>query len=80
MGPSEATRAHLDLGSQVSIAAHFQVFQLGADGFDDAVNELALTLQELGLKHETFITPIPGQAIELIGSFNRNYGLMGIEK
>ncbi len=46
MGPAEAVRAHLDLGAQTSIAGHFQVFHLGTDGFDDAVNELALTLKE----------------------------------
>ena len=69
MGPAEAVQAHLDLGAQVSIAAHFQVFQLGADGFDDAVNELASTLQERDLKPETFIAPIPGQAIELTTPF-----------
>ena len=65
MGPAEAVQAHLDLGAQVSIAGHFQVFQLGTDGFDDAVNELASTLKERDLQPDTFITPIPGTAIEL---------------
>ena len=66
MGPAEAVRAHLDLGARFSIAAHFQVFQLGADGFDDAVTELALTLRERDLKPESFIIPIFGRAIETI--------------
>ena len=35
---------------RLSIAAHFQVFQLGADGFDDAVNELTSILKERDLK------------------------------
>jgi L-ascorbate metabolism protein UlaG (beta-lactamase superfamily) len=69
MGPAEAIQAHLDLGAQLGIASHFQVFQLGADGFDDAVNELASTLQERNLKPESFIIPIHGQAIEPTTSF-----------
>ncbi len=32
----QIVQAQLDLGAQLSIAAHFQVFQLGADGYDDA--------------------------------------------
>jgi hypothetical protein len=64
----------LDLGAQVSIAAHFQVFQLGADGYDDAVNELALTLRERDLKDVTFIAPPPGQTIELTTPAMKSYG------
>ena len=52
MGPSEAVQAHMDLKAHLSIAAHFQVFQLGWDGFDDAVNELASALKEWDLKPE----------------------------
>jgi L-ascorbate metabolism protein UlaG (beta-lactamase superfamily) len=80
MGPAEAIQAHLDLGAQLSIAAHFQVFQLGADGFVDAVNELASTLQERDLKPETFITPTPGQAIEPATPFKGAHGLVSLEK
>jgi L-ascorbate metabolism protein UlaG (beta-lactamase superfamily) len=65
IGPAEAVQAHLDLGAPVSIAAHFQVFQLGADGFDDAVNDLASTLKERNLKPDAFIAPMPGIAIVL---------------
>lgn len=65
MGPAEAVQAHLDLGAQMSLAAHFQVFQLGTDGFDEAVNELALALKERDLPSETFIAPIPGRAVEV---------------
>jgi L-ascorbate metabolism protein UlaG (beta-lactamase superfamily) len=74
MGPAEAVQAHLDLGAQVSIAAHFQVFQLGADGYEDAVNELALTLRERDLKDATFIAPPPGQTIELTAPARKSYG------
>lgn len=65
MGPAEAIAAHMDLGAEVSIAAHFRVFQLGVDGFDDAVNELASTLKERNLNPDAFIAPVPGQAIQL---------------
>ena len=34
MGPADAVQAHLDLGAKISIAAHFQVFQLGIDGYE----------------------------------------------
>jgi L-ascorbate metabolism protein UlaG (beta-lactamase superfamily) len=65
MGPVEAVQAHRDLNAQVSIAAHFQVFQLGSDGFDDAVNELSAVLKEQNLHHEAFVAPEPGQSLEL---------------
>jgi L-ascorbate metabolism protein UlaG (beta-lactamase superfamily) len=65
MGPLEAIPAHKDLNAQVSIAAHFQVFQLGSDGFDDAVNGLSAALKEHNLDHGTFITPEPGQSLNL---------------
>ncbi|HAJ26454.1 MAG TPA: hypothetical protein DCG53_04285 [Syntrophus sp. (in: bacteria)] len=63
MGPVEAVKAHLDLGEPFTIAAHFQVFRLGIEGFDDAVTILASTLKEHNLKPDTFIAPVFGQAI-----------------
>lgn len=68
MSPAQAIGAHRDLGSELSIAAHFQVFQLGADGFDDAVCELALALKKDNLPPEAFVAVIPGQAISAPGS------------
>jgi L-ascorbate metabolism protein UlaG (beta-lactamase superfamily) len=65
MGPLEAIPAHKDLNAQVSIAAHFQVFQLGPDGFDDALNELSTTLEEHNLSHDAFVALQPGQSLEL---------------
>lgn len=70
MRPREAVQAHLDLGAQVSIAAHFQVFQLGSDGFDDAHQELADTLKKRNMKSDAFIAVNPGQGHELITSLN----------
>jgi L-ascorbate metabolism protein UlaG (beta-lactamase superfamily) len=65
MGPAEAVKAHMDLGTTVSIAAHFQVFQLGFDGFNDAVDVLASSLTEHNLKPDAFVAPMFGQAINL---------------
>jgi L-ascorbate metabolism protein UlaG (beta-lactamase superfamily) len=66
MGPAEAVQAHLDLGAQVSIAAHFQVFQLGPDGFDEAVKELASTLEKRNLNPDDFLALNPGQSREWV--------------
>jgi hypothetical protein len=63
MGPAEAVEAHLDLGAQTSVAAHFQVFQLGSDGFDDAVTELASMLKVRDLKPDAFVAPLPGRTV-----------------
>jgi len=63
MGPVEAVKAHLDLGAPFTIAAHYQVFRLGMEGFDDAVTVLASTLKEHNLKPDTFVAPVLGQAI-----------------
>jgi L-ascorbate metabolism protein UlaG (beta-lactamase superfamily) len=65
MGPREAVRAHRDLGTEVSLAAHFQIFQLGMEGFEDAVNELTLALKEDQLQADRFIAPLPGHTLEM---------------
>ena len=66
MGPAEAVLAHLDLGAPFTIAAHFQVFRLGMEGFDDAVDELASALKEHNLKPDAFIAPVFGKAIKIM--------------
>jgi L-ascorbate metabolism protein UlaG (beta-lactamase superfamily) len=66
MRPREAVQAHLDLGAPVSVAAHFQVFQLGPDGFDDAVQELAATLKKGDLNPDAFIALKLGQSQEWV--------------
>jgi L-ascorbate metabolism protein UlaG (beta-lactamase superfamily) len=65
MGPADAVQAHLDLGTLVSIAAHYQVFQLGFDGFNDAVDELVASLKEHHLKPDAFVAPTFGQTIHI---------------
>jgi len=63
MGPEEAVIAHLDLGKPFTIAAHFQAFRLGMEGFDDAGTVLASSLKEHNLKPDNFVVPVLGQAI-----------------
>jgi L-ascorbate metabolism protein UlaG (beta-lactamase superfamily) len=63
MGPVEAVKAHLDLGAPFTVAAHFQAFRLGMEGFDDPATLLASTLAENHLKPDTFVVPVLGQAI-----------------
>jgi L-ascorbate metabolism protein UlaG (beta-lactamase superfamily) len=65
MGPAEAVQAHQDLEADVSVASHFQVFQLGWDGFDEAVNELGATLKRRDLSAGAFLVPTFGQTIVL---------------
>ncbi len=66
MGPAEAVQAHVDLGAQTSLACHYQVFQLGTDGFDDAVSELAAQVKERNLPSAAFIAPQIGRAVEAV--------------
>jgi L-ascorbate metabolism protein UlaG (beta-lactamase superfamily) len=78
-GPAEAVQAHLDLRAKLSIAAHFQVFQLGSDGFDDALNELRSALAERDLKPDAFITPPPGRSVELTARSGNMEGLVSLQ-
>ena len=80
MGPVEAVQAHLDLRAGISIAAHFQVFQLGFDGFDDAVNELRSVLAKRDLKPDAFIAPPPGQPVKLAVRFDNMDGLVSLQQ
>lgn len=68
MGPAEAVQAHIDLGAGVSIAAHFQVFQLGVDAFDAAPGELKSALLLRNLKPESFLALLPGTTVKLAGA------------
>jgi L-ascorbate metabolism protein UlaG (beta-lactamase superfamily) len=71
VGPIEAVQTHIDLSAQASIAGHFQVFQLGSDGFDDAVNGLSAALKERNLRPDAFVALKPGQPLEQITAFTR---------
>jgi L-ascorbate metabolism protein UlaG (beta-lactamase superfamily) len=61
MGPVEAVQAHRDLGAQKSLASHFQVFQLGWEGFDDAVRDLTAAQEGISPEERPFVAPAPGR-------------------
>ncbi len=75
MGPAEAVVAHKDLHPEVSIAGHYQVFQLGSDGFDDALRLLAETIKEHSLDSESFVALEPGRSLILHRHNTRTYAL-----
>jgi hypothetical protein len=52
---------------------------LGADGFDDALNELKSALMERDLKPEAFIAPPPGQSVDLTARFDNMDGLASLQ-
>ena len=64
-GPDGAVQAHIDLGAEVSIAAHYQVFQLGPDGYFDAVKGVAAALEKRDLKPDVFLALKPGMTVEV---------------
>jgi L-ascorbate metabolism protein UlaG (beta-lactamase superfamily) len=70
MGPAQAVQAHIDLEASLSIAAHYQVFQLGVEGFDDAADMLMSALKEHNLASGAFVLPVLGQAVELPPTLN----------
>jgi L-ascorbate metabolism protein UlaG (beta-lactamase superfamily) len=70
MGPVDAVKAHVDLGTPFSIAAHYQVFQFGFDEFHDAVDALASSLKEHNLGPDSFVAPMFGQAINVPSAEN----------
>ncbi|MBP7527388.1 MAG: MBL fold metallo-hydrolase [Syntrophorhabdaceae bacterium] len=70
MGPAEAVKAHRDLGEPQSIAAHFRVFRLGVEGFNDAPDVLAVSLKEHGLTADAFVAPVFGRAIKISSALN----------
>ena len=80
MGPAEAVLAHMDLGAEMSFAAHYQIFQLGWDRFDDAKEGLTQALAEHHLQPNAFIALDPGQVRELtVQETRRDLGRACIE-
>jgi len=57
MNPHEAVTAHLDLNSELSIACHYNVFQLGPLKYDEASNALKKDLIKRDISKEKFILP-----------------------
>ena len=54
VNPDEAVRAHLDLGSRLSVGMHFGTFRLTDEGIDDPVLALAAARRAHGLSDESF--------------------------
>ena len=65
MNPDDAVRAHLDLGSRVSIATHFGCFQLTDEGIDEPVSELLAARVRHGVHADHFPVPEVGETIRL---------------
>lgn len=63
--PEEAVRAHIDLGSRLSIAMHWGTFQLTAEAINAPVEALAQAQQKLGVADEAFRVLDSGQTIVL---------------
>jgi L-ascorbate metabolism protein UlaG (beta-lactamase superfamily) len=63
MNPDDAVRAHLDLGSAMSVATHFGTFQLTDEGIDEPVLDLAKALAERGVDPSLFVPPEHGQTV-----------------
>ena len=79
MDPEDAVKAHVDLEASLSIAAHYQVFQFGFDGFHEPVEYLASSLKERRLSPDSFIAPMFGQAIGVPPMMDESI-LMALEK
>lgn len=65
LAPSEALRAHHDLGARRSLAMHFDTFQLADEGFGDAERELAVAREAAGVDAGLFQAPATGTTTTL---------------
>ena len=65
MNPDEAVRAHLDLGSPLSVAMHFGCFQLTDEGIDEPVQDLAAARERHGVPASAFRVLRPGETIAI---------------
>jgi L-ascorbate metabolism protein UlaG (beta-lactamase superfamily) len=65
MNPDEAVRAHLDLGTPLSIATHFGCFQLTDEGIDDPARELGLALRAHDVAATQFRVLETGETLQL---------------
>lgn len=65
LNPEEAVRAHLDLQSSQSIAIHFGTFQLGDDGLNQPVEDLAAARTKHSVTAKHFVALREGEALFL---------------
>lgn len=63
MDPAEAVMAHRELGSSVSVAAHWGTFQLTDEGLEEPVRALAEARLAHGLAKTAFQAPLPGETV-----------------
>jgi L-ascorbate metabolism protein UlaG (beta-lactamase superfamily) len=54
MSPEEAAKAHLDIGSEQSVAYHFDTFQLADEAYGQAPKDLAEALEKYKIPKEKF--------------------------
>lgn len=65
MNPDEAVRAHLDLGSPLSVAMHFGCFQLTDEAIDEPVRALAEARIRHRVAESAFRVLRPGETIAI---------------
>jgi L-ascorbate metabolism protein UlaG (beta-lactamase superfamily) len=65
MNPDEAVRAHLDLGSPLSVAMHFGCFQLTDEAIDEPVHDLSIARERHGVTASAFRALRPGETIAI---------------
>ncbi len=65
MNPDDAVRAHLDLGSPLSVAMHFGCFQLTDEAIDEPVHDLRQALDTHGVRASAFRVLHPGETLVL---------------
>ena len=61
MNPTEAVRAHADLGAQHSIGMHFGTFQLTPEAIDQPQADLKAALFQSGVSETEFVTLHEGE-------------------
>jgi L-ascorbate metabolism protein UlaG (beta-lactamase superfamily) len=66
MNPDEAVRAHLDLGSPLSVAMHFGCFQLTDEAIDEPVRALAEARVRHGVAESAFRVLRPGETVAIV--------------
>lgn len=65
LSPTDAVRAHAELGAGTSMAIHFGTFRLSDEGMDDPLAELARARAEAGLSERAFVAPRHGVGLDV---------------
>ncbi len=63
MNPEDAVKAHLDLGSKLSLGIHFGTFQLTDEGIDEPVLALHKAINDNNVLPEAFLAPKNGETV-----------------